>query len=518
MTKLKSNISIENSTKKIVFCLGVIISIGLLIRLFYFSQYIPGYSSDAITYFWYANDIKILDQLPNYLLSHVGWPIILSFFFEIFSFDNFVEYIQLQKIISVVISVITIIPIYLLCNKFFGKKISLVGALLFAIEPRLLQNSLLGITESFYILLLSIIFLLILNSNKKFIFISFGLLAITSIVRFESIILFLPISIYYFINNKSENHFKKNYFFASIIFLLMLTPLIFLNMTTENENLILNRISAELKYVEGDFIEEQESVIWYFDYNFENIIKFLLWSMIPIFIFFIPLGTILIFKKWKQNNIFIILMTIFTLIPGFYALLRFADSRYLLPAYPMFCIISLFAVKWISEKVHYKKYLYLILIAIIVTSFVIFLENKVKVDTIHEMEAIKIAEKVIQKTEIINQYSPESKYVMIAKMNQTEFPILSTELDKIQLLDFHANSTEEYLELGEKMGLTHLVVDGNESIYRPIFFKNIFEHEEEFPYLLKIFDSKDLNFEYHVKIFEINYNKFHELEKLRIKD
>jgi len=518
LTDFKSSIAIEKNTKKIVFCLGLIIGIGLLIRLFYFSQYVPGYSSDAIVYFWYANDIKILDQLPNYLLSHIGWPIILSFFFEVFPFDNFVDYMELQKMLSVLISVITIIPIYFLCNKFFGKEISLIGALLFAIEPRLVQNSLLGITEPFYILLLSIIFLFTLSSNRKFIFLSFGLLAITSIVRFESIFLFLPMSIYYFINYKSEQNFKKKYLLTVIIFLLILTPLIFLNTTTENENLIFNRINAELIYIEGDFIEDKESIPWYYDYNFENIIKFLSWSMIPIFIFFIPLGSILIFKKWKQNNIFIILMTIFTLIPGFYALLRFADSRYLLPAYPIFCIISLFAVKWITEKIHYKKYLYLILMVIVITSLVIFLEAKVKVDTIHEIEAIKIAEKVIQKTEIINQYSPESKYVMIAKMNQSEFPILSTEFNKMQLLDFHANSIEEYLELGENMGLTHLVLDGKESTYRPIFFKNIFEHEKEFSYLFKIFDSRDLNFEYHVKIFEIDYKKFHELKKLRIKD
>jgi len=519
LTDLKSNISLEKNSKKLVFSLGLIISVGLLIRLFYFSQYVPGYSDDAMVYFWYANDIKILGQLPNYLSSHIGWSILLSFFFEIFTFDNFFDYIELQKMLSILISVITIIPIYFICNKFFGKEVSLIGALLFTIEPRLIQNSLLGITESFYILLLSIIFLLALNSNRKFVLISFGLLGITTIVRFESILLFLPLSMYYFINYKSQQNFKKNYLFAVIIFFLMLTPLIFLNSTLEDGNFVFNRINAELSYIEGDFIEDEEPIPpWYYDYNFENIVKFLLWSMLPIFIFFVPLGSIIIFKKWKQKNIFIILMLIFTLIPGFYALLRFSDSRYLLPAYPMFCIISLFTVNWFSEKIHNKKMFYLILIALIIIPTTIFLETKVQVDTLHEDEAMKIAEYVIQKTQIINQYSPESKYIMIAKMNQSEFPILSTEFDKMQLLDIHANSIEEYLTVGESMGLTHLVLDGKESIYRPIFFKNIFNHEDEFPYLSKIFDSNDLNFEYHVKIFEIDYEKFHELEKLRMKD
>ena len=511
-TNTKKTFKKINEKNMTIFSLIIIIGISLLIRLYYFSQYQLGFSDDAMVYFWYANDIKILDQLPNYLLSHIGWSIFLSFFFEIFIFDNFFHYIELQKMLSVLISVVTIIPIYFLCNKFFGKGISLIGALLFAVEPRLIQNSLLGITESLYILLLTTIFFFTIKSNRKFIFISFGLLGITTIVRFESVLLFLPMSIDYFINSKLEQNFKRNYLFATMVFLLILTPLIFLNTTSEDGNLVFNRINAELSYINGDFIEEQESISWYNDYNFENIPKFLSLSMIPIFIFFVTLGSILILKKWKQNNIFIILMVVFTLIPGFYALLRFSDSRYLLPAYPMFCIISLFTVKWFSEKIHYKKSLYLILIALIIVPTAIFLEANVQVDTIHELEAIKIAEKVSQKTKIINHYPPESRYVMIAKMNQTEFPVLSSEFENITLLDIDAKSIEEYLKMGEELGLTHLVLDGKESIYKPVFFKNIFNNEEGFPYLIKIFDSNELNYQYHVKIFKIDYDKFHELE------
>ena len=274
-TNTKKTFKKINEKNMTIFSLIIIIGISLLIRLYYFSQYQLGFSDDAMVYFWYANDIKILDQLPNYLLSHIGWSIFLSFFFEIFIFDNFFDYIELQKMLSVLISVVTIIPIYFLCNKFFGKGISLIGALLFAVEPRLIQNSLLGITESLYILLLTTIFFFTIKSNRKFIFISFGLLGITTIVRFESVLLFLPMSIDYFINSKLEQNFKRNYLFATMVFLLILTPLIFLNTTSEDGNLVFNRINAELSYINGDFIEEQESISWYNDYNFENIPKFL---------------------------------------------------------------------------------------------------------------------------------------------------------------------------------------------------------------------------------------------------
>ena len=116
----------ESNSKKIfkkineknmqIFSLVIIVGISLLIRLYYFSQYQPGFSDDAMVYFWYANDIKILGQLPNHVLTHGGWPMLLSVFFKIFYFNNFWDYIALQKFVSVIISTITIIPIYFLCN------------------------------------------------------------------------------------------------------------------------------------------------------------------------------------------------------------------------------------------------------------------------------------------------------------------------------------------------------------------------------------------------------------------
>jgi hypothetical protein len=515
----------ESNTKKIfkkineknvpIFSLVIIIGISLLIRLYYFSQYQSGFSDDAMVYFWYANDIKILGQLPDHVLTHGGWPMLLSIFFKIFYFNNFWDYIALQKLVSIIISAGTIIPIYFLCNRFFGKYLSLLGAIFFAIEPRLIQNSLLGITEPLYILLLSIIFFLFLSSDKKFVYMSFGFLGLSTMVRFESIILFVPLSIIFFLQFRNEKNIVKKYLLTVIIFSLMLIPMIAENTLIGNENIVANRIDAELSYIGGELIKDPQNIPWYYNYNFENIVKILGWSMIPIFLMFVPFGVILILKNWEKRNIFIILATIFTLIPGFYALLRFADVRYLFPTYPMFCVISLFAIKWYNEKIQNKKLFIMILLVGVVFSSALFLEYKVKVDEVHESEALSIAKEVIHKTEVINQYSPESKYIMIAQMSESKFPILSSDFKKSPLLDYDANSLEEYLRLGEKMGLTHLVLDGKDSIYRPIFFKEVFENEEKYPYLLKIYDSVNHNFKYHVKIFEIDYAKFHQMINLK---
>ena len=61
-------------------------------------------------------------------------------------------------------------------------------------------------------------------------------------------------------------------------------------------------------------------------------------------------------------------------------------------------------------------------------------------------------------------------------------------------------------ELITKNELSHLVVDGASN--RPTFLNDIFYHEDSFPFLIKVYDSKDDGYNYHVKIFRIDYEKF----------
>jgi hypothetical protein len=54
--------------------------------------------------------------------------------------------------------------------------------------------------------------------------------------------------------------------------------------------------------------------------------------------------------------------------------------------------------------------------------------------------------------------------------------------------------------------ISHILVDGHEN--RPHYLNDVFLNEKEYPYLTKIYDSQDDNLMYHVKIFEIDYEKF----------
>ena len=67
------------------------------------------------------------------------------------------------------------------------------------------------------------------------------------------------------------------------------------------------------------------------------------------------------------------------------------------------------------------------------------------------------------------------------------------------------NSLQEFLIDSKDNGLTHLVIDNSST--RPIFLKDVFNNEKNFPYLIKEYDSKDRGLNYHVKIFKIDYEK-----------
>jgi len=187
----------------------------------------------------------------------------------------------------------------------------------------------------------------------------------------------------------------------------------------------------------------------------------------------------------------------------------------------MFSVLSLFTIKSANEKFGSNKvFLLLIIIGIILVSN-LFLELQ-KPDLTHQSEALSIAYEVADKTKVINQYLPESSFLPIVGLSQLDyFPILKSNFNDDDnqshcaevlvcnaILNIKANSLEEYIEEGRKKGLTHLVLDGTEHFkYGNDFFIEVFHNEEKYSYLVKEFDSKDLD-KYHLKIFKIDYEVF----------
>lgn len=516
----KYNFKKYENNKFIIFYLTIIFSIGIIIRIFYFPHDIP-IILDGLTYFWYANDMSITNTFPlGYSFPNNGWPTFLSIFFNFVDSDNFLDYMMVQRLVSIIISALTVIPAYLLCTRFFNKKLALVGSLMFVVDPKIILNSTLGITEPAFIFLGILTLFLFLSDNKKLVYLSFATLALFTLVRYEGLLLLIPLSIMFFVKFKKEKMVIPNYLIVIGIFLIIILPMAYVRTITMGDEAIFSHVIAGPQYLEKlaiqDSINNDDNVLNFLINAPVNLGKYLIWVTIPIFIVFIPYGIVKFFQKRDLKKGTLILSSCFLILPGLYAFGRdIQDPRYLFILLPIFSIISLYSIEKILQKITKQNIILIIICIFIISSSLVFIEFK-KPDYQHQQEAFQISIQIGKIIDGTNSYHPESAYLIPAKIFEINFPSLRDALpeDNKIISTNNYQSLEELISKGKDLGLTHLVVDKKieSDLYREEFLIQVFDEGEEIPYLKKIFDSKDNGFKYHVKVFEINYDKF-EMEK-----
>ena len=271
--------------KRAIISLIAIFFVGLGLRFFYFPNELP-LIADAMDNFTYATGINYYGHLPTeWAPANNGWPIFLSFWFSIINLETSLDYMQMQKTISVVLSTLTIIPIYFLCRKFFDEKISLVGAALFAFEPRIILNSLLGITEPLFILLGISSLVIFLRYGRRAILLSFVLASVCTIVRSEGIFLLLTLSILFFIKYRISKEIVKTYLPSLIIFMLILTPIMIYKIEVSGNDGIFQRASGGTERILSMTGQDDDQKI---TDGFQLFIKYVGWVMIRTFLVFVP--------------------------------------------------------------------------------------------------------------------------------------------------------------------------------------------------------------------------------------
>ena len=115
-----------------IFLLALIIILSVTIRLYYFPTDIP-ISLDGIDYFSYAIVISQSGDFPSTIMPNNAWPSFVSLFFSLYNSENFLDYMNLQKMITVIFSVMTTILVYFLCTRFFDKYYALLGSILLSL-------------------------------------------------------------------------------------------------------------------------------------------------------------------------------------------------------------------------------------------------------------------------------------------------------------------------------------------------------------------------------------------------
>jgi len=515
----KSNESLTSERsaffKKFDLLLLPIIAIAVIIRFAYFPFDIP-ITLDGSGYFWYAIDMSQLGHFPEgYRFPNNGWPAFLSVFFAPFNSANFMDYMHLQRVLTVMLSVITVVIVYLLCSRFFERRIAAVCSMLFALDPKIIINSTLGITEPLFILLGTLALFLFLSERKRMIYASFVITGLFTLVRYEGFLLVVPLLVMFFVRFRKEKKVILQCLIALSFFAITILPMSYIRAETTGSDGVLSHVYAGPQYyqhVSQNSDEPADRIIANLVITgIANMIKYVGWSTIPVFLCFIPFGVYVILKERNFKNYTLIICFIVFLLPAFYAYSRnLQETRYLFIIYPIFCVVAGFTMKLLFERINRKQLVTMTLFAIVLISSIAFLEIK-KTDYEHEREAYDLAKEVVKRTSVINHsYREEfaiqdTKYYRIANIATLEkFPVLSSTVEPIQFIETgNYDSLIDYLRFGKENGLEYLVIDNNPK--QPDFLKDVFDNEEKYSFLNKEFDSQEYNYRYHVKIFKIDY-------------
>ena len=506
-----------------------IFAASLILKLIFYDPSIP-VVMDGLNAFSFSTHIHAIGQLPeNYLPAKPLWPMFLSLFFSVFDFSQTQSYMQLQKILSILISCITIFPLYYLCKKFFNSKYSLVGILIFAVEPRLMANSLIGGTDQFFIFFIVMTLLTFFNKTKIF-YLSFVFVGLATITRPEGIFLFFSIAIMLFFRLRGKKLFLSKYLISLLIFFIIILPLSIHAEQVPNTESVFSRIISSIDQFIPSDTKPTPSEISHNDIEFnkntisiltglEHFPKFLGWVMIPLFILVTPIGFFLFIKKLNPDKLTLIVTSVFLSIPAFYAYsYPLLETRYLYFLFPIFCIFAILPIKLFCEKMRQPNLALLGIMLMIIFISVLFISYQF--DFQYEKESVGVAEIVIENTSSINKYYPESKYIKSLDISQNWLELnhyyksafsneeVISKMDHIphKITRVDSSSFENLPSFIDSARISHILVDGHEN--RPHYLNDVFLNEKEYPYLTKIYDSQDDNLMYHVKIFEIDYEKF----------
>ena len=170
---MSNSLSLKKSRiTTIIVCLIIISSISIGFKFSHVDFTDPPISED--TYVYVVGAFSIINgdfSQPD--RKTLGWSIFISPFFLLTDSTDLLDYLNITRILSIAISTITIIPMYILARRFFDEKYSLVAASLFAFEPHLNYNAGGALSEPLLILVLILSMNFILNDKTKYHYIAF---------------------------------------------------------------------------------------------------------------------------------------------------------------------------------------------------------------------------------------------------------------------------------------------------------------------------------------------------------
>jgi len=535
--------------KQIVFSLIIISLISLGLKLYLVDFSIPvnsdnlGYTLNAI-----AHTNGDFSQSSH---RGMGWSIFVSSFFSFMDSDNFIDYSNTIRVLSIGVATFSIPMMYMVGRKFFDERYSIVLASLFAFEPHLNYNSGFGLSEPLFHLAIIGSFYFILNKNTRFILISLFLAGIAYWIRINGVFVFIVITIVYFVTLRGSPNLFRNYGLGVVLFLLVISPVLLERneefgdpFYSDYKNIIFAG-SPELFYSEiytkttnspFDYIEENglssfiQTFILQGFYNSFQIISVL---SFPFLFILIPFGIMFSFRAIDQNPNYIKANWIFILISLASLTIVMSviyDRRFMMYLLPFLMIFSVIPIQRVTEYglntfSFSRRQKDIFIIGIIITIILlssIFMTRYGTPDPILENEKFEFSEYALNNLQgvVFRDWGGSLDYVSYLRITESPEKFKSYEINSKIIPDKensfkissapYGETLEELISDGEKYDLKYIIANQKKGLYYP-FTDELFYNYNQYPYLKKIFDSDEFGFKkLKIKVFEINYEKFHE--------
>ena len=539
--------------KNIILFLIIIGIISLLFKLYTVDFSLP-FRGDNLFYtlnaLQYSQGDFFIPQKTN-----PGWPLFISSFLSLFNSDNFVDYSNLVRTLSLSIASFTILPMYLLARKFFDEKYSLIAVILFAFEPHLNYIAGRGVSEPLFILVIVFAFLFILDKRPKYIFLSFVLSGIFWWIRLEGFYLFLIISIIYLLTSRKSIKLIGNYGICIVIFLIVVSPM-FVQRDMQygdpfyvwyGENLF-TQDYADLLSSPSDasffnYIEEHGPLSFIDTFvlqGISNLSNGLINISYPYLFILLPFGILFSLRAFDQNKEYIkanwiLVLTILAVLVIPFSLIT--DQRFLFVLLPFLLLFATIPIQRVTEyglstwsfNQNQKNIFLIIVILLVVILSGIFVHGYDKYgygqsDTIKEHEKMEYARFLVDNLDgrmldggYVTEYVKTVKYTDTAELfknyksprGKDPFPDTYTPGNLVMIREY-GKTLEELISNGEKSGLKYIGIseDGADML---LFLDDVYSHEENYQYLIKISDSTAEGYQkLKVKVFRIDYETFHQ--------
>ena len=542
---METKLQLSRSNVVLYLILIVIISLGLKLYLVDFSLPV---NSDNLSYVLngIAHSNGDFDHSPS---RSMGWSLFLSPFFSLMNSNDFLDYSNVAKIISIGVSTTTIFLIYKVGRKFFDERYSLVAACLFAFLPQLNYNSVMALSEPLFIFSILASFYFLLNDKSKFIIPALAFVGFSYWIRLNGIIFFLIISLTYILTFKKSRIFLRNYGIGLVIFLIIISPILLQKyeqfgdpfyssyqdkMFSNNYEELISNLSSNTEASASSYIENNGILDFMYTFFISGIFN----SMImlsklsfPYIFILIPFGILFSFRAFDQksqytkaNWIFILSSILFMS----FILSVVPEKRFLLFLMPFLVLFSVIPIHRVTEyglstfslsRNQKNAFLVIVIIIVIILSGLFTLRYE-KLDPGLENEKMDFAQYALENLHgnTLRDFGGGTDYInsviLLDYNNFQDFKISSladdTERSKLayQEIGVSASNIEDLILKGEPLNLNYLISNQHDTFYYP-FVDQVYHNEEQYPYLIKIFDSHEHGYEkLKIKVFEIDYEKF----------